>query len=306
MEGPYFRPSRCTRSCASGFTLIELLIAVTVAGLLIGAAVSITMSSRELLTTDEVRTRLNQNLRSSMDLLGIDVRRSGERLPADFPAVEIVNGENGAPDSLILRRNMLDEVLPLCATLAAGTSEENVRVAFGDADPPAGCEPVPDGNANTVPDNIDSWHGYRVVQGGQVAVYLFNPVTAAGEWFLFDDEGSTTHYLHNANDDPWESTFDVDQQVRAYMLEERVYGLSGGLLRFAISGADDPINVGIDITDFQVRAIMANGDIEEEFDSNDSWTGLRAIEVTVVARSETLGIDRHLTTRFFPRNILSN
>ena len=111
-DGRSTRSSPCTRSCADGYTLIELLVALAVASALLGATLAVAMSSRESYTTDQNRTRTNQNLRAALDLVGIEIRQSGERLPSDFPALEIVDGAEGAPDRLILRRNLLDEVLP--------------------------------------------------------------------------------------------------------------------------------------------------------------------------------------------------
>jgi type IV pilus assembly protein PilW len=286
---------------------VEALVAAAVATMLIGTAMTVALSSRDLMTTDEQRTRLNQSLRSSMDLLGIDVRQTGERLPTDFPAIEIVDGADGAPDGLILRRNLLDEVLPLCEGLAQGAIDEEVRVALGGDDPPPGCAPVPDGDGDGWPDNIGAWRAHRDAQGGQVPVYLFNPLEAAGEWFLFDDDGSTSHFLHRGDGEPWQEAYAVDQQVRVYMLEERVYGLTDGLLQFSSSASAATLNVTGNVVDFQVRAVLEDGSVQDGFDSGDSWTELSALEVTLVARvDDGSGMTRELTTRFFPRNVLSN
>ena len=307
MEKLSSRRNPSTRSCASGFTLVELLVATTVAGVLIGTALTVSLSSRDLMTTDEERTRLNQSLRGSLDLLGIDIRQTGERLPVDFPALEIVNGEDGGPDSLILRRNLLDEVLPLCGTLVEGVVDVEVAAAQGGADPEPGCAPVPDDDGDDFPDNIGTWRNFRLSQGGQTPVYLFNPTTLEGEWFFYDDDGATNFLLHKSNDDPWEATYEVDEQVRVYMLEERVYGLAGDSLQFTLSGTAAPLNLSGNLVDFQVRAVMADGTTRESFDINDEWTDLSAIEVTVVGQTD--GEDpmrRELTARFFPRNILSN
>ena len=45
------------RSSSAGFTLVELLVAFTVASTLLGIALSITLSSRRVMDTDERRIR---------------------------------------------------------------------------------------------------------------------------------------------------------------------------------------------------------------------------------------------------------
>lgn len=312
MDGLSSPRNRCSRSCASpargaGFTLVELLVALAIASVLLGSMMSIALSSRDLVTIDEERTRLNQSLRGCLDLLGIDVRQAGERLPGDFPAIEIVNGVSGAPDTLILRRNLLDEVLPICRTLEEAEVDTDVLVAMW-PDPEPGCAPVPDDDGDTWPDNIGAWRAYRITNGGQVPVYVYNPVDRVGEWFSFDDDGATNHELHKGNDDPWQATYEVDQQGRVYMLEQRTYRLDDGLLEFTLNTDDTAIHVGANVVDFQVRAVMNDGSILEEIDSDDAWTELRSIEVTVAARTDggADGMTRELTARFFPRNVLSN
>src|SRR5262245_46614160 len=116
------RPS--SRACASGFTLIEVLVAMMVMVIVLGATLGIALSSRTLFETDQHRTSVNQNLRAGLDLLGIDVRQAGERLPFDAPAVTITDGSSGAPDQLTLARNMLDYVLPVCVNLHSGSAAD--------------------------------------------------------------------------------------------------------------------------------------------------------------------------------------
>ena len=82
-----------------------MLVALTVTGVIAGATLTIALTSREMFETDQHRTTINQNLRAGMDMIGIDVRQAGERMPFDAPAIEIKNGVNGAPDTLFLRRS---------------------------------------------------------------------------------------------------------------------------------------------------------------------------------------------------------
>jgi len=286
-----------------------MLVALAVGSGLLGVAITMALGSRQMFATDETRTRVQQSLRTSLDLLGIDVRQAGERLPGDFPAIEIVNGVSGAPDTLILRRNLLNEVLPLCETLTVDDVDDEVLVADAGADPAPGCSPVPDGDADGVPDNIDSWLDFRTAAAAAVPVYLFNPTAGVGEWFLFDGPGSSGDlFLEKANDDPWQATYDIDEQGRVYVLEERRYTLNGDLLEFLVNLSTTPIHVAANLTDFQVRAIMADGTTVESLTAADEWTGLAAIEVSIAATNgiDSDAISGELSARFFPRNVLSN
>ena len=77
------------RGSADGFSLFELLVAMMVTGVIAGATLSIALSSHGMFETDRHRTTINQNLRAGLDMVGIDVRQAGERLPFDAPAVDI-------------------------------------------------------------------------------------------------------------------------------------------------------------------------------------------------------------------------
>jgi len=303
----HWRPS--SRGCAeTGFTLVELLVALMVGTLLMGVALTITLSTRRGYAADQGRVRVNQQLRSSLDLVGVQIRQAGERLPFDFPALEVHDGADGAPDELILWRNLLDDVLPLCATLPNGGTGTDVRAAEG-AGPPQGCNALPDDDGDGFPDNIGRWRAFRDSRGGSVWAYVYNPVDRLGEYFLYDDDGTTSNFLHRGDGGAWAREYDVDQQARIYLLEQRRYGLDGGTLNFELDqGNGDRIHLSSNITDFQVRAVLDDGTILDELNSNDDWTALSAIEITLTADAEVDGrtTTRTVSTRFFPRNVLSN
>ena len=86
---------------------MELIVSAGIGLGLLAATAGVVMSNRGLFNVDMVRTKLNQNLRSSLDIVGMNVREAGENLPGAFPAVELIDGGAG-PDHLILRRNLLD------------------------------------------------------------------------------------------------------------------------------------------------------------------------------------------------------
>ena len=320
-EKPFTPSSRSSRGSASvvirdsrGLTLLELLVAMTVTGILTSATLMIALSSRGMFETDQHRTTINQNLRAGLDMIGIDIRQAGERMPFDAPAVEIRDGAAGAADTLYLRRNMLDYVMPLCKDIAGGSAADATFIArkkgaMSSGRIPQGCAPVPDENGDGWPDNLEAWRSYRLSQGGSAWVYIYNPVTRNGEFFLYDDEDVSTFHLHKANVDLWVYDYPVVQDCRMYMLEQRHFRLEDDVLQIVINeDTANALNLVNHISDFQVDAVFQDGTVAPSLSSGDEWTDLRSVQVRLVARSEFGGrtMEREVVSRFFPRNILSN
>jgi Tfp pilus assembly protein PilW len=70
----------------SGFTLIEVLIALTIGMIILGVALSLTLSNRQLLTRDRTSNELNQNLQAAAEIMGDDIRLAGADLGAPIPS----------------------------------------------------------------------------------------------------------------------------------------------------------------------------------------------------------------------------
>ena len=156
---------RYTPSCDRGFTLVELLVANLLGVIVVGMTISVVLQNRDLYQHDITRTRLNQNLRSALDVIGINAREAGENLPAGFPAVEVIDGP---PDELILRRNLIDEVLKLCQPITAGSGPGPAYFSAVGSEP--GCS-YADQTAN-----YDAWRQERLDRGGVVSAYIYDPV----------------------------------------------------------------------------------------------------------------------------------
>lgn len=315
-ESSSTRSKPSTRSCAdrmstrsqSGASLIEMLVAVTVAGLVAAGALSMALSTRRLYSTDERRTDLNQQLRTGMDLLGVELRQSGQGLPQDFPALEIADGGGTNPDTVTLRRNLHGTVLPVCGAITAGTSVDELRAADSGGSPPAGCTPLADTDADGWPDNIDEWRDHRTAQGGAVDIYVFNPVSGAGQFVEFDGDGSTGDFLGVDSPASWQISCLVTEQCRAYILEEHRYVVNAGVLRYSINGnVADTIDLIDHVTGFQAVARFVDGSSQNTLAIADDWSELRTLEITlsgqVVVEQRT--IDRTLTSAFLPRNVIS-
>ncbi len=284
-----------------GFTLVELLVALGVSLAVVGMALATSIAQKRLYAQDAVRTRVNSDLRSIMAIMNVNVRQAGESLPGSFPAVEIIDGGSG-PDELVLRRNLLDEVLKLCAPITSGSN--NASLYFALTTSLAGC----DFTSNT--SNYNAWRAERIAGGGQVDAYIYDSVTDLGEYFQYQSEGtnSSTDYYIGTSGHTWTNSYSTTGGV-IYILEEWHFSLNNGLLQL-VENADtaNPKNIADGISDFKLRAILQDGTIKTSFNNSDQWTDLQSIEITLQASETFAGqtIERSLTSKFFPRNVLSN
>ena len=304
------KSSRSTPDSSSGFSIIELLVALSVGSLIAGAAMAITLSSQRMFQTDQNRTTINQNLRSGMDLLGIDVRQAGERLPHDIPAIEITDGASGAPDTMTLRRNILDPVLPVCKSINSGSSADSIFVGKKKVTGkvPAGCNPVPDSNGDGWPDNLEVWREYRINNGGVVLAYIYNPTTHVGEFFQYDQEDNSTFHIHRLNSGSWVHDYDITDQARIYIIEQQTFRLQADVLQSVVNGdTSNAMNLVSRVQDFQVHAHLQDGTVLDAMSSSSEWSNLNSIQITLVGGSKFGGrsMQRELSTHFFPRNVLS-
>ncbi|MFN8391683.1 MAG: hypothetical protein U0136_15450 [Bdellovibrionota bacterium] len=292
-------------------TILELMVASTIALFIVGMTVSTTVVNRDAYGYDIVRTRLNQNLRSAFDVINTEVRQAGERLPGSFPAIEIVDGASGAPDTLILRRNLLDEVLTVCQTLTTASGPDVYLTSSA-----AGTPPVCVFGTQTA--NFNAWHSYRIGSAGGtshvVRSYIFDFTTKLGQFFNYssDNTSGTTQTIRKQSGS-WAGTY-TGLSASVYMLSEWKFQLSTtpgseDLLQL-VENQDtaNPKNVVYGVKNIQFRALMQDGTSKTTFTKNDNWSQIRAIEVTISGSDKFRDrvIDSTLTTQLFPRNVLSN
>lgn len=289
------------RQGQSGFTIIEVLVASVLGLMILGIAIQSALSNQALFQTDVVRTRINQNLRSGLDIIGMNIRQAGESLPSNFPAIEIIDGGTENPDQLVLRRNLLDEVLNVCDEVEAGTSVASVYLAV-DGAVSSGCMYANQGT------NFQSWSNYRAAAGGSVRAYIFNPTTKNGEFFDYVGETDTgTDYFIIADDHTWSFDYAVGSGA-VYILEEWRFSLENGYLRLIENGdTANPLNVVWGVTDFQVQVLLEGGAIVTQFLPTDNWSLIEALDIALSGEEafKSQRIERTLNARFFPRNILS-
>ncbi len=289
-----------------GFTLVELLAALTVGMLLLGLTMATTLSNRNLYQDDLARTRLNQNLRGALDIMGVNVREAGENLSAIFPAVDIVDGGGENPDQLTLRRNLRDEVLKLCTPITAGSTVNEVYFATEGATP--GC------TYSSNHYSFTSWQTYRTENDDEVRAYIYDTTAEHGEFFNYTGETDTgTELFLETDGGTWLNSYAVESSS-IYLIEQwhfRLGNLSDGtsVLELVENGDEDnPMNVVPGITGFQVAVVMPDDTIYDDIQVDDNWTDVKAFQITLTGQDSSLGqgITRSLTSRYFPRNVLSN
>lgn len=307
MASKRFTPSSC-----DGLTVIELLVGMAITLGVMAAGLTLALAGLSLYEADHARTRLNQNLRATQDFLARDIRQAGERLGDDFPAIEILDGTAGAPDELILRRNLLGTVLRSCQLV-----EDTVtRVYLVDPlNPVNGCQPVPDSDGDTWADNHGAWNAYRLANGvdvdGDLVVpgYIFNPVTGDGEFFGYVDDDQVGGYLEVPSGHVWQDSYPIDDQCRVYLLEERRYRVEGQVLQLIVNGEDpNPLNLVERIEDLQLLAAMQDGTSQASLTFADVWADLRAIDVTIHGRVpyDDGELESTWSSELMPRNVLSH
>ncbi len=298
-----------SHTCNSGFSLTELLVGMTLTLVVFGAALVLSVGSKRIYDADKRRTDTNQNLRASKELLVSDLRQIGERLATDFPAFEIINGAGGAPDEIVIRRNLLDTVLRVCREVK--NQKRRIYVGEKTLPPPPGCTLLPDDDANGFPDNVDDWRDLRLAIGGSnVRGYIYDPVSGNGEFFTYRRERNLTEHLFllTAPTPNWKYTYPVANQCRLYFLEERRYQLNGDLFELVVNGdTARPQTIANEIVNFQATANMKVGAPKTTFGAGDSWSDLRGIQVSLeseVPLRDTV-LHRSWQSEILPRNVIS-
>ena len=305
-----------------GMTLVEVLIGAALGGLIIALAMGISVSNRKLLTTDQARTTINQNLRSALDIVGNDIRITGERLSREsnvgISAIEVVGG-----NKLILRRNLSSFSLPFCeGSFVAG--HRNIVVAlnssyFGidlNSDDGQQCRVI-DTDGDGKPDNWQAWKEFREENGGRIRAYLYTPSEeGVQDFFNYVGETEISYWwggkkfqIDVDRSEEVTNTYRLSEKPNLLLLEEQTYYLDNGTL---MVNKDNAITQSIinDIESFEVRVVKQDGSKLETFntDSGLDWTEIAGIEISITGKQKDRGkdIERTLTGRYFPRNILSN
>ena len=325
------RSSTRRSSRPKGLTIIELLVTMGILAIILGASFSLVISNRRIYQIDQSRTAINQNLRSGMDILAADVRQAGERLSVSgtLPLLEVINAAGATPETLVIRRNLSDTILPVCADVA--TNATSITVAFAPGSPnttPAECvfkdngSPTNPTAPNGTADNVDDWRTYRLAQTGGTRAFIWDPVLKQGEFFTYTGETPTAITKNNVN---LTYAYPRANQPVVYLLEEKRYSVNNGILQVVKNGVvSNPDQIIDRVSDFQIQATLTytknsvtTTTTLDTLGPTTTWTTqgttlvawqyLTAVNITLTGSATVQGrtVPRSLSDRLFPRNMLS-
>lgn len=293
---------------------------MVVMGLILGLLLPLVLGSRDALRGDQRRTGVNQALRIPAEIIGNDIRMAGERFArlsnTGLQPVEIIAGGSGAPDQIILRRNLSDDVLPVCESVTG--TQNSIRVYrdstwLANTTSPSypECGPVidPDGwprNLRSVQDLADDTTSDGILRG-----FLFNPAAGSGQFFNFSitssPDPSSGQILRQGSGPTW-AGYPLENRPRIYILEERRYRLEDGFIELVVNGRDDePLRVAADVSELRFQYVLDDGQVTGIMPADMGWRNIRSVEVLITGE-QAEGADqteRTLAYRFFPRNVLS-
>lgn len=287
-----------------GFTLVELLIVMALGGLLLAALLQLVLSSQRLYQSDSARAAINQDVSVAIAAISNDVRQAGERLTADFPAVQVA----GVPGqrSITVRRSVLDVVLPVCKDIKSGTATDVVFISKkgNGGSLPASCKE----DSSEV--GFNAWVSYRKANGGTVDAYLFDPVTGLGETFSYDAEDNSGQHIHKGPG-KWLNNYPVVNQPRVYIMEETTYAQAGTSIMLK-RGSQGAVAFLPNVQKFEIEPVVINGGTRETITGNfptnkSSWKDLNTVKLSLTASQQAGGktVSRTFTSEFVPRNVFS-
>ena len=281
----------------AGYTIVEMLVSGSLGILLLGLIVGSSVASRNNYRRDLVRARSNESLRGVIDIIAGDARLGGENLGSAFPAIEVVN--SGTNDSLIIRRNLLGEVLPLCSNLTMGSS---TNASFAIPGSVAGC------TYSGQTSNYNAWRSYRITQSGIVDAYIWDSAAKLGEFFKYTNDQNTGTGYSITRSGTWSRAYPATS-TSIYMLEEWRFQKIGTSLQL-ITNQDfvTPADLAFNITAFDMRVDFKDGTNATSLSPTGSWTNIKYLTGTFTSSELIGGVNypRTLNGYFFPRNVLSN
>lgn len=287
---------------AGGFTVLELLVTLLVGMLVMVIGFSTLITVRGAFVDDIRRISSNQNSRGALDIIGIATREAGENLDPHFPAVEIQqDGENSI---LVIRRNLLDEVLKLCTAIDQGSS--NTQIFFAVPGTKQGCIRTDQIH------NYSAWNAFRIKSNGNVRAYIYDSSTKEGEFFDYNSEvdtGSSLYLVSSAH--TWAHDY-TDTSGAVYILEEWRFVMNGDLLQVIENGQNDnPLNIAHGFQKFHAEIMLSNNSVVNTFTKDNNWTNIKGVRVSIKGAEVSTAKGKNtysnvVSAQFFPRNILSH
>jgi prepilin-type N-terminal cleavage/methylation domain-containing protein len=284
-----------------GFTLIEMMVAL---GLTLSVAAVVSGALRfqsEVYVNDMKRIRVQQNLRSAMDIISMNVRQAGEGLDGAFPALLLSQKTTPVTSVLTVRRKTLHEVLLACKAISAGSTRIYVSDRLSAT---SDCLPA------NVAGGLSAWTTARTNAGGQLRIYLYDRVARAGEFLDFQSSGifSSDDYLQVTS---VKAAYPA-KSTSLYVIEEYSFSLDtpNATLQLVMDGSTaTPDEIAYNISNFKVGFTMQDGTTRTSLAATDTvgWKNIRAVTMSLTGlekwRKSTLS--RTLSAEYFPRNVLS-
>ena len=292
---------RYAESDERGFTLLELLVATSLTSIIMAMVIGAMMINRQAYYEDVVRTKINSNIRSSLDIISMNVRQAGENLQDSFPAILLEDGVTATSDRLTLRRNLLPEVMTLCLNATAGFTNLTISsLSLSD----------PECITTNVQNSYDAFQQMRTSEGGSTRIYIYDQISKQGEFLDYVGE-FVSGGVHVITTSP--VTIDYDAMTTSlYMIEEYQFELSATdntLELYEDGDTSTPRSVAFEISGLSVEIEMQDGSVVTVLDSSSSytWKDIRQVLLTLdgedTYRKRT--ITSSLTSGYFPRNVLS-
>ncbi|GGS39847.1 PilW family protein [Deinococcus knuensis] len=289
----------------AGVTLTELLITMAVGVIIVTAVLNLVFGAQRLYQVDSARAAVNQNASVALNAMTNELRQAGERLPRDFPALE-VSGDSGE-ERIVMRRGVIDTVLPVCRSVKAGTGSVvfiSMNGAAKGTAAPAGCAP------SSSDAGFGAWTAYRAAHGGAAQAFLLDPVTGVGELFTYaGEDGSGQHVRRGAGQ--WLNDYPVENSPRLYLIEQLAYQRrEDTLTRQEGERPAEPYLPGV--TGFDVQPVV-NVDGSDQVVTGAfpaaplSWKDLVRLDIVLAAQQRVGGrsAGRTFISSFIPRNVFS-
>lgn len=283
-----------------GYTIIELLVASSILTLVMSMLIGYVLAMQNHFFEDIVRTRINSNLRSAFDIIGMNIRQSGENLQRSFPAVILSTDSDGVGQRLQLRRNLIPEVLTVCAAISSGATSIDVSSTTSSDSSCIYANVTTSFNAFlTEKNNTDD----------TVYLFIYNATTKNGEFVSFNSSSTSTTYRLNTssiqNAYPANTSYIYFIEEYAFRLDEAtqtlfLYRNGQQSALEAVAFMVSQFNSEITFEDNSVATSLAHN-------GSSSWKQIKNISTILTGtenwKSRTFSTS--VTGDFFPRNVIS-
>ncbi len=284
-----------------GFTLIELMVSILLLSLTLMMLVGYVVGLQNAFFNDVVRTRINSNLRTALDILAMNIRQSGENLGGAFPAMVLEDDGDGTGKHIVLRRNLISEVLTICESLSSGDSTVLISTT---------SNPTPACVFSNVNNMYNTFRSERTKEGGEIRLFLYNSTAKSGEYVDYTNEG-TTSGKYSLNISSPTANYPANTSY-IYYIEEYDFSLeeATSTLNLTRDGEDDLTEpVAFSITAFDIELHMKDGSILNTLlpNTGPTWKDLQyiAIELEGSENRKSQVYSTSVSGNYYPRNILS-